>query len=68
MVRCYENLVLISYRSISVNSSQNLIPWTCLGSFSLEMCSDLGVNGFSAQMRQAYVWSFEFIRNAIFIS
>lgn len=72
-VRCYENLVLISYRRVVVNSSQNLIPWSCLCNFSLVICSDLGVNGFSAQLKQAMRRSilqvhFEFSRNAVFIS
>lgn len=71
MVRCSENLVLVSYRRIFVSSSQNLIPWSCLCNFSLVMCSHLGVNGFSAQLRQAVcpfcVWSFELSRNAVLI-
>lgn len=50
MVRCSENLVLISYRSIFVNSSQNLTPWSCICNFSLVMCSDLGVNSFTAEL------------------
>lgn len=72
MVRCSENLVLMSYRSIFVNSSQNLIPWSCICNFSLVMSSDLGSEQLHCWVDRPCggpfcVWSFEFSRSAVFI-
>lgn len=73
MVRCYENLVLGSYRSIFVNSSRNLI----LGLSSavcLEWCAVVWewmalVLSWPRPCRSPFcIWSFEFSRDAAFIS